>query len=148
MLIVKAAGRCCSWEPTADFYDEINIGPPAACLTPAWASLPRSARPNALVTKFNLRTHEKMSKGFLLGCFYLLRGEGERKAKLSTYTKKNLLHIEIVNARGQHGPGPGLSVGSCLFRIFHSWETGMLARMTKARVNMAAGSGSQGRSRR
>ena len=91
MLIVKAAaGRRCSWEPTADFYDEINTGPPAACLTPAWASLPHSPRPNALVTKFNLRTHEQMSKGFLLRCFYQLQEEGERKAKqvINIHTKK------------------------------------------------------------
>ena len=79
MLIVKAAAGRCSWEPTAEFYDEINIGPPAACLTPGWASLPRSARPNALVTKFNLRTHEKMSKGFFVGLLLsIARGGGKK----------------------------------------------------------------------
>ena len=79
----------------------------------------------------------------------IARGGGKKGYVINIHQMpKNLLHIEIGNGRGPHRPGPGLSVGSCLFRIFHSWETGMLARMTKARVNMAAGPGTPGRSRR
>ena len=112
MLIVKAAaGRCCSWEPTADFYDEINIGPPAACLTPGWASLPRSARPNALVTKFNLRTHEKMSKGFFVALLLSIAREGERK--LSTYAKK-LAAYRNLNCSRPAGAGTGALCGKLL----------------------------------